>query len=164
MLIEVETGGDKGFMNLKYIKAKKEDADKLIEIYNESFYEDYIKYGEYPAYGRTRKRMEESIEKFPKLIIYCDNVAVGVISVTNRGKGEYYIGCLCVIPKYQGKGIGTQAFKYMLGYHDDWNKITLITPVDKEKNINFYTKKCGFIIDGRDIDGNVKVAHFIMKR
>ena len=151
-------------MSLKYIKAKKEDADMLIEIYNSSFYNDYIKYGECPAYDRTRESMEASIGKFPKLIIYCDDITVGVISVANRGEGEYYLGCLCVIPKYQGKDIGTQAVKYMLGYYKDWSKITLITPADKEENINFYTKKCGFIINGTDMDGNVKVVHFLMER
>lgn len=56
-------------MNLNYIKAKKEDADLLIKIYNASFYGDYLKYGECPAYGRTRASMEESIEKFPKLLV-----------------------------------------------------------------------------------------------
>ena len=151
-------------MSLKYIKAKKEDTDMLIEIYNASFYDDYIKYGECPAYGRTRESMEASIEKFPKFITYYDDIHVGVILVENRVNGEYYLGCLCVIPKYQSKGIGTQAVKYMLGYYTDWNKITLITPADKEENINFYKKKCGFIIDGTDIDGNVKVAHFLMER
>ena len=151
-------------MNLKYIKAKKEDADMLIEIYNASFYDDYIKYGECPAYGRTREIMEASIEKFPKLIIYYDDIPVGVISVANRGKGDYYLGCLCIIPKYQRKNIGTQAVKYMLGYYTDWRKVTLITPLDKEGNINFYTKKCEFIIDGTDMDGNVKVVHLLMER
>lgn len=34
----------------------------LIEIYNASFYDDYIKYGECPAYGRTRESMESSKE------------------------------------------------------------------------------------------------------
>lgn len=151
-------------MSLKYIKAKKEDADMLIEIYNASFYDDYIKYGECPAYGRTRGSMEVSIEKIPKLIIYWDDIPVGVISVANKGEGEYYLGCLCVISKYQGKGIGTQAVKYMLGYYKDWSKITLITPIDKEENVNFYTKKCGFIIDGAELDGDVKVVHFLMER
>lgn len=69
-----------------------------------------------------------------------------------------------MIPQYQGKGIGTQAVKHMLGYYTDWSKITLITPADKEKNINFYIKKCGFIIDSADMDGNVKVVHFLMER
>lgn len=78
-------------MSLKYITAKKEDADMLIEIYNASFYDDYVKYGECPAYGRTRESMEASIEKFPKLIIYCDDIPVGVISVVNRGGEESII-------------------------------------------------------------------------
>ncbi|NRT80202.1 ribosomal protein S18 acetylase RimI-like enzyme [Clostridium beijerinckii] len=69
-----------------------------------------------------------------------------------------------MIPKYQRKGIGAQAVKYMLGYYTDWSKITLITPVDKEKNINFYTKKLGLIINGMGMDGNVRVVHFLMKR
>jgi ribosomal protein S18 acetylase RimI-like enzyme len=151
-------------MSLKYIKAKNEDADMLIEIYNTSFYDDYIKYGECPAYGRTKESMRASIEKFPKFIIYCDDIPVGVISVESREQGEYYLACLCVIPQYQGKGIGTQAVKYMLDYYKDWSKITVITPADKGENINFYTKKCGFIIDGTDMDGNVKVVHFIKER
>lgn len=136
----------------------------LIEIYNESFYDNYIKYRECPVYGRKREMMEVSIEKSDKFIIYYEEIPVGVISIVNRGDGEYYLGCLCVIPKYQGKGIGTQAVKYMLNYYTNWSKITLITPEDKEENINFYVKKCGFTIDGTEMDGNVKVVHFLMER
>lgn len=58
----------------------------------------------------------------------------------------------------------TQAVQYMLDYYTDWSKITLITPMDKQKKINFYTMKCGFTIHGTDMDGNVKVAHLIMER
>ncbi len=151
-------------MKLSYRKAQKEDADLLIQIYNAAFYDDYIRYGECPAYGRSRERMEESLEKFPKDIIYCDDTAAGVISVEDKGNGEYYLGCLCIIPPYQGKGIGTQAVNYMLDSHSDWKKITLITPVDKEENVNFYTEKCGFEIDGSQMEGNVRLAHFIMER
>ena len=151
-------------MSIKYVKANKEDVDILIEIYNASFYDDYIRYGECPGYGRTRESMEASIEKFPKFIIHYNDKPVGVISVENKGKGEYYLGCLCVIPRYRRKGIGTQAVKYMLDYYTDWSKVTLITPIDKEENINFYIKKCGFAIDGTDMDGNVRVVQFIMER
>lgn len=52
----------------------------------------------------------------------------------------------------------------MLGYYKDLNKITLITPADKEENINFYTKKCGFIINGTSLDENVNLVHFLMER
>jgi len=108
--------------------------------------------------------MENSLEKFPKEIIYCDNKAVGVIAVEALGNGEYYLGCLCVIPQYQGKGIGSQALKFMLDQYSDWKKITLITPADKDENVNFYTKKFAFKIDGTQMDGNVQLAHFVMER
>lgn len=37
-------------MELTYRKAVKADADVLIDIYNSSFYDDYVYYGECPAY------------------------------------------------------------------------------------------------------------------
>lgn len=123
-------------MSLQYIKAQKEDAELLISIYNASFYADYIKYGECPGYGKSKESMEISIISSPKMIIYQDDIPVGAISVASKGNGEYHLGCLCVVPEFQGKGIGIQAIKFILDYYTDWNKITLITPIDKEENIS----------------------------
>lgn len=72
-------------MRLDYRKAQKKDAELLINIYNAAFYDDYIKYGECPAYGRSIEAMENSIEMYPKLIVNCENVPVGVISVERKG-------------------------------------------------------------------------------
>ena len=38
----------------------------------------------------------------------------------------------------------------------------MVTPVDKEENIRFYTEKCGFSIGAREMDGNVEVVRFYM--
>jgi ribosomal protein S18 acetylase RimI-like enzyme len=151
-------------MSLNYRKAQIEDAELLIRIYNLSFYEDYIRYGECPAYGRSKGDMEASIVKYPKLLIYNDDIPIGVISAADKGQGEYILGCLCVIPEYQGRGIGTQAMRYLQDYYSDWKRITLITPSDKLENVNFYTKKCGFRIDGTEMDGHVEVSHFVLER
>lgn len=151
-------------MNLKYVKAKKDDAELLINIYNASFYDDFIRYGKCPAYGRTKAKMEESISKFSKMIIYAENVPVGAISVENKGNGEYYLGCLCIVPEFQGKGIGSEAVKFAMNYYDDWSRFTLITPIDKEENVAFYTEKCGFEILDTEMDGNVKVVRFVLER
>lgn len=151
-------------MALTYKKAVKSDANLLIDIYNSAFYDDYVRYGECPGYGKTKNQMEQSILKFPKYIIINGSIPVGVISFENNGAGHYYLGCLCVIPKYQGIGIGTQAFQYMLSNCPDWKRITLVTPADKEQNIKFYTEKCGFDIGGKETDGNVEVVELIMKR
>ena len=45
-----------------------------------------------------------------------------------------------------------------------WKKITLVTPADKTQNVKFYTEKCGFRIDGFEMDGGVKVARFVLER
>lgn len=101
-------------MVLTYRKAAKSDANLLIDIYNASFYEDYIHYGECPGYGKTKEQMESSIRALSKYIVSKDGIPVGVISFENKGNGSYHIGCLCVIPAYQRQGIGSRAFRYML--------------------------------------------------
>lgn len=151
-------------MELTYRKATKDDSDLLIDIYNASFYDDYARYGECPGYGKTKEEMESSLEESAKYIVIYDTVPVGVISVSEEKKGYYHLGCLCVIPKYQGMGIGTQAFQYMLSVCPDWRQITLVTPADKEKNIKFYTKRCGFRLGNKVMDGSVEVVNFYINR
>lgn len=150
-------------MKVTYRKAEKKDAGILIDIYNAAFYDDYIKYGECPAYGRTKEKMELSIINTPKLIIMVEKIPAGVLSFESLGKGVYSIGCFCIIPEYQGIGIGTQAFQHFLTCFD-WRRIELITPADKEQNIRFYTQRCGFKIGNTKMDGNVEVVNFYMER
>lgn len=150
-------------MEIKYRPAEVEDAESLIAIYNASFYSDYMKYGQCPAYGKTKEMMDQSILNYPKFIITCDGIPVGCISCKEEEPGIYDIGCLCVIPEFQGKGIGTQAVKFIMSHYNDWDKFTLITPADKEENIKFYTEKCGFEIVSTEMDGNVKVVRFVLK-
>lgn len=108
--------------------------------------------------------MELNIENYTKYIVLSNHTPVGVISFHDEGEGHYYLGCLCVIPTYQGMGIGTQAFQYMLSACPDWKKITLVTPADKEQNVKFYTEKCGFSIGEKVMEGKVEVVNFYMNR
>ncbi|MDO5521411.1 MAG: GNAT family N-acetyltransferase [bacterium] len=149
---------------LAFEEARIEDAPLLVSLYNAAFYEDYITFGECPAYGRTIEQMEVSIAAYRKQIIRYNQIPVGVISANEKDKGEFYIGCLCIIPEYQGLGLGTKALNYLRELHKGWKKLTLITPVDKEQNIRFYTEKNDFHIDGITMDGTVKVAHLVMEQ
>jgi len=151
-------------MKIEFREAVAADAEQLIEIYNSAFYKDFIRYGECPAYGRSLEEMQRSILEFPKFMILCDGAAVGCISCKAVESGIYEIGCLCVRPEFQGKGIGTAAVAFAKSHYEDWKKITLITPVDKEKNVRFYTEKCGFKIAATEKDGNVKVVRFVLER
>ena len=76
----------------------------------------------------------------------------------------YEITCLCIVPEYQGKGLGTQAVRFVKALYEDWLKITLVTPVEKKENVKFYTEKCGFRIVSAETDGNVELARFVAER
>lgn len=147
-------------MDIQINVATIEDAQVLVDIYNKAFYEDYVKYGECPGYGKSVSDMEKSINETLKYIAYIGENPVGAISVLMKDDGVYYIGALCVIPEYQRMGIGQELLEFFKDQNKDWKKIELVTPADKEKNINFYTKKCGFNIDYEEIDGSVKLYHF----
>ena len=151
-------------MNLTFREAHWQDAEALIEIYNASFYADYVKYGQCPAYGRSKDEMEVSILRFPKELAICDGEIVGAISGQLVDFGVYETGCLCVAPKFQGRGIGEQLFFHFLALHDDWKKITLITPADNEHTISFYEQKCGMHLCGDEMDGEIKVVRLSKER
>ena len=151
-------------MEIEFRKAVREDAETLIGIYNASFYSDYVKYGECPAYGRTREMMEQSILEYPKFLILCQDRPVGCVSCKETGSGTYEVGCLCVIPEFQGKGIGTSAMEFVKSCYPDWKRFTFITPVDKQENVRFYTEKCGFGIRSVEMDGHVQVVRLVLER
>ena len=148
-------------MKIEYRQAAIEDAELLVKIYNASFYDDYVRYGSCPGYGQTKEMMAESISKYLKHIILCDNEPVGCVSCIKKENGLYEVGCLCVIPEYQGKGIGTQAIKFIKTLYKDMERLTLVTPLDKKQNVKFYTEKCGFRIESTERDGDVELARFI---
>ena len=150
-------------MEIEFRKADPADAELLVDIYNASFYSDYVKYGECPAYGKTKEMMEQSILDYSKFLILCNSKPVGCISCKEMENGIFEVGCLCVIPEYQGKGIGTSAMEFTKSYYD-WNRFTLVTPVDKKENVRFYTEKCGFEIQSVEMDGNVQVFRFVLNR
>ena len=108
--------------------------------------------------------MKKSIVEIPKYIALHDSIPIGVISVKQIDEKVYYIGCVCVIPEFQRQGIGYQLIEFIKAQYNDWERIELITPIDKEKNVKFYTEKCGFIIDNEQMDRSVKVYHFSMRR
>ena len=151
-------------MEIAFRKATIEDAELLTDIYNSSFYSDFIRYGECPAYGKTKEMMERSILDYSKFLIICDCRPVGCIACRETEKGIYEVGCLCVIPEFQGRGIGTAAMEFAEAYYSDWKKFTLKTPADKAENIRFYTEKCGFAVQSAEKDGNIKVVRFVLER
>ena len=129
--------------------------------------EEYMKLREAVGWGLFP--LEEAEAGLSNSYIWClrDNEASGKPIGIGRVIWDHgyvmYIADIIVIPEYQGKGIGTQAVRFVKD-HYDWKRLTLVTPLYKRENVRFYTEKCGFRIVGTEKDGNTELARFLMER
>ena len=121
--------------------------------YNPNYYSDFSDYN---------PKNHSKILDYPKFLILCNERPVGCVSCKKKEKKIYEIGCLCVIPEFQVKGIGTQAIEFVKEFYKDWEEFTLITPADKLENVKFYSEKRGFNIESTEKDENVKVVRLVL--
>ena len=94
--------------------AEEKDVPLLTDLYDRAFLEDFQRYGQCPGYGRSQEQMRDSLRRVPKQILLFGGVPVGVLSYERRDDGSVYLGCLCIVPEMQGRGLGTRAFEHML--------------------------------------------------
>ena len=146
-------------MNITIERASLDDVNKIIEVKNKSFYEDYIKYGESrgynnPVYGITKTVQEKIVYKIQA---YGD--MIGYISITKKSDDDFYLNCLCVVPEYENKGIGQMAMTFMENQFPQAKHWSLEALADKERNHYFY-KKHGYQITNEYMDGTVKIVLF----
>ncbi len=146
-------------MEITIKKAAPADAQRLAEVYNLSFYSDYLKYGECPGYGKTEQKILDGMRKRSLYKIITEDTIVGAISVQELPDHQYYLGALCVIPEYANKGIGQSAMKYLDEVYSDAVHWALVTPTDKSENHYFY-KKFGYQVTRECMDGKVSVSYF----
>jgi len=146
-------------MNIQFDRAALEDADALISVQDQSFYSDFIKYGICPGYNRTHDSMVESISRNHVYKILYDGTVIGDIIVRDSGNGDYFLGCICVIPDYENKGIGQLAMRFIDASFPDSKHWSLETPSDKLRNHYFYKKHGYEITKEYDVDG-VHISFF----
>ena len=132
-------------MNIDFERASIKDVNKIIEIRNKSFYDDFIEYGEFPGYNCTIEGVTEAVTERYVYMIKCDGNIVGNISVGTDNEGDYSLNALCVIPEYQNKGIGQMAMNFIENQFSNANHWSTETPAHKSRNSYFY-KKFGYKI------------------
>lgn len=146
-------------MKIELRNAQPGDAKRLAEVYNASFYSDYMKYGACPGYGKTEESMLSAMKTDHVFTIIADGIIAGAAAVRQEAAHHYYLGALCVIPAYAGKGIGQEAMQLLDGEFPDARHWALETPADKLQNHYVY-KKLGFVVTKEYMDGSVRISYF----
>ncbi|WPC44790.1 GNAT family N-acetyltransferase [Clostridium sp. JS66] len=146
-------------MKIEFLKATINDVDKLIDVQNQSFYADFLKYGQCPGYNHSKESMTDIILNRITYKIICDNQIIGDIIVRDNKDCTYFLRGLCVIPDYENNGIGQEAIKFIESEFPNATAWTLETLADKERNHYFY-KKMGYTIAKEYMDGSVKIVLF----
>ena len=118
-------------------RGEEKDVPLLTNFYDRAFLKDFQRYGQCPGYGRSQEQMRDSLRRMPKQILLFGGVPVGVLSYERRDDGSVYLGCLCIVPEMQGRGLGTRAFAHMLEECPEVHRFELVTPADKVQNIAF---------------------------
>ena len=124
-----------------------EDYDFIYNV-KKKCYKKYVEY----YYGKWNdKDQREYFGKFidqvkdNAYIIEVDGVDIGFYNGEDIDNDTYEIGNICILEKYQGRGIGTKILTYILEKYKNQN-ITIqyfkINPVG-----NLY-KRLGFVLDG----------------
>ncbi len=141
-------------MSILIKKANKNDIKELIEVQNKSFYDDYVSYGECPAYNESETEMAEYIDTCIVYKIILDNKIVGDIIIRKQENNSYYLRVISIIPECQSLGIGSIAIKFIEKEITDAKVWELITPFKSYRNHHFY-EKLGYTKIGEYIHSDV---------
>lgn len=131
-------------MDIKFRKASTDDIKALIEVQNKSFYEDFKKYGECPAYNESEEKMEHYISHYFVYVMEFDDKVVGDVIIIAKESRKYYLRVIAVDPSYHNKGFGQKAIQYIETQHLEPRCWELITPFESYRNHYFY-EKMGYI-------------------
>ena len=110
-------------MKSQYILKKYKDDDyEFIYDVKKNSYKKYVEqcWGKWDE-KEQRERFKDFIEKTSDriYIIVVNNVKIGFYQGLDVNERTYFIENICIIPKYQGKGIGTEILKAKIKEHSN---------------------------------------------
>ena len=132
-----------------YILRKYENTDyEFVYEVKKNAYKKYVeqcwgRWNEKEQRNRFKESMEKAIDK--TYIIMGDNERIGFYQGQVVNERTYYIENICIIPEYQGKGIGTEILKSILKEYSDKN---IEIQYFKQNPVGRLYEKLGFIPNG----------------
>jgi len=131
--------------SLRLQPATPEDYDTLCDIGHRAFHADKLAYGQGPGL------YEDPTFLLPMLAAADDTVcllmagdtAIGITITYQRTPTSRWLGCLCLLPEWQGMGYGGAALRLLEATYPETCQWALDTPAASVRNRHFY-EKAGF--------------------
>ena len=140
---------------IKLVPYTDEDYEFVYKV-KKNAYKKYVEecWGEWDE-ETQRQLFKRFIEKVKNntFIIVCKDKKIGFYNGEFIDNGHYEIGNICIVPEYQGKGIGTKTLKDILKKYKSYD---IEIQYFKQNPVGKLYKKLGFIPDKE------KEFHFTM--
>ena len=151
-----------------YVHHMREYDDKSVKLIdNELTAEEYIELSaavEFykPSLGQTKKALENSLLTVKAV---CDGKVVGMGRLIGDGAMYWFIQEVCILPEYQGLGIGKGIVNRMITFVEQscvsGERVTIQLMAAKGKE-EFY-KKLGFVSRPNEYSGAGMQKRFVIK-
>lgn len=135
------------FMNYKLVPYTNEDFEFVYEV-KKNAYKKYVE--EY--WGPWNEEIQQELfNKFidtvkdDAYIIKLNDKSIGFYNGEKLEDGSYEIGNICIVPEYQGKGLGTRILKDIMKFH---NGQDLHIQYFKQNPVGKLYERLGFIPNG----------------
>jgi len=132
-----------------YILRKYENTDyEFVYEVKKNAYKKYVeqcwgKWNDIDQKNRFKETMEKTFDR--TYIIVFNNERIGFYQGQVVNERTYYIKNICIIPEYQGKGIGTEILKTVINEYSDKN---IEIQYFKQNPVGNLYKKLGFESNG----------------
>ena len=146
------------------MRAKQEDAEKLLEIQKGAFKEALELYKDYdtnPMFEKLEK-ISYKIENHYYYKIIADGRIIGGVHAYKKAEFHYYINRIFIHPDFENLGIGKKSIEFIENLEEcsDAEIWTLETPHKSFKNHYFY-EKLGYVRTGEEeLNENLKLIYF----
>jgi ribosomal protein S18 acetylase RimI-like enzyme len=134
-------------VNVSFERATVADAEALVAVQVAAFHSDALAYpgvevGGPPGYDSVEEAVMKMTRDAYYKIVFDDRIVGGIV-VFDRGHGHCHLDVIYVDPGEHGRGIGTQAMRFVEGAHGA-TRWTLDTPSWAVRNQHFY-EKLGYV-------------------
>lgn len=125
------------------------DYPTLAQAGREAFAADKQRYGIGPSIYENPAFLLPLLAKNDGTVqkLLAGETLIGVAITIETAPGTRRLGCLCLPPKWQGRGYGAQALQLLEAMYPTAKTWMLDTPADSERNRHFY-EKAGYRVVG----------------